>query len=48
MSPRRRGGLTFAFNYGEIDWAAPAKDAGRYLLGGPLVPPQGVACWRAE
>lgn len=45
---RRRGGLTFAFNYGEIDWAAPVKDAGRYLLGGPVVPPQGVACWRAE
>jgi len=44
---RRRGGLTFAFNYGEIDWAAPVKDAGRYLLGGPVVPPQGVACWRA-
>jgi beta-galactosidase len=45
---RRRGDLTFAFNYGEIDWAAPVKDAGRYLLGGPVVPPQGVACWRAE
>jgi beta-galactosidase len=43
---RRRGDLTFAFNYGDTEWTAPVPDTGRYLLGGPVVAPQGVACWR--
>ncbi len=42
---RRRGGLAFAFNYGPEPWAAP--DAGRFVLGGRTVPPQGVAAWQA-
>jgi beta-galactosidase len=42
---RRRGGLTFAFNYGPDPWSAPEPDAGRYRLGGPLLAPQSLACW---
>lgn len=42
---RRRGGLTFAFNYGPEPWTAP--DTGRFVLGGPAVPAQGVAAWQA-
>jgi beta-galactosidase len=41
---RRRGELTFAFNYGPDPWDGPA-DAD-YLLGGPAIPAQGLACWR--
>ena len=42
---RRRGDLTFAFNYGTEAWTAPA--AGGFVLGGATVPPQGVSAWRA-
>jgi beta-galactosidase len=42
---RRRGDLTFAFNYGPEPWQGPA-DAD-YLLGGPSLPPQDLACWRS-
>ncbi len=41
---RRRGDTAFAFNYGPEPWTAPAS--GRFVLGGPVVPPQGVAAWR--
>ena len=40
---RRRGDLTFAFNYGETAWQAPA---GRFVLGGPEVAPRSLAAWR--
>jgi beta-galactosidase len=40
---RRRGDLTFAFNYGNEAWR-PAT-AGPFLLGGPIIEPQGVALW---
>ncbi|MGH6915280.1 MAG: beta-galactosidase, partial [Geminicoccales bacterium] len=42
---RRRGDLTFAFNYGPDSWDGPATAC--YLLGGPRLEPQGVACWRS-
>ena len=41
---RRRGDLTFAFNYGPEPWTAP--DAGNLVLGGRVVPPQGIAAWK--
>lgn len=44
---RRRGDLCFAINYGPEPFAAPEPDAARYLLGGQMVAPQSVACWRA-
>jgi beta-galactosidase len=42
---RRRGELTFAFNYGPDRWEGPA--GAEYLLGGASVAPQSLACWRA-
>jgi beta-galactosidase len=42
---RRRGELTFAFNWGPDPWQGPA--GADYLLGGPAVPAQSLACWRA-
>ena len=41
---RRRGGLTFAFNYGNAPWTAPAL--GRLVLGAQVMPPQSVSIWR--
>ena len=40
---RRRGDLTFAFNYGDVAWQPPV--ARGFLLGGPNVDPQDVAAW---
>ena len=40
---RRRGVMTFAFNYGPDPWRGP--DDAHYVLGGPAVPPQGLAVW---
>jgi beta-galactosidase len=40
---RRRGDLTFAFNYGDSPWKPPAS--GGFLLGGPNVDPQDLAAW---
>lgn len=42
---RRRGDLTFAFNYGPEPWQGPADVA--YVLGGSSVAPQDLACWRS-
>jgi beta-galactosidase len=42
---RRRGDLTFAFNYGPDAWEGPAT--GRIVGAGPAVPAQDVGCWRA-
>ncbi|MBB4952438.1 beta-galactosidase [Agrobacterium vitis] len=41
---RRRGNLTFAFNYGTQDWTIPAS--GEFVLGTGVVQPQGVSVWR--
>jgi beta-galactosidase len=40
---RRRGPLTFAFNYGDTPWKPP--HTGAFLLGGPHVDPQDLAAW---
>lgn len=42
---RRRGDLTFAFNYGPDVWEIPNRS--EILLGGPLLAPQSVAVWRS-
>jgi len=41
---RRRGDLTFAFNYGTEPWTAP--NFGKLLLGEQTMRPQSVAVWR--
>jgi beta-galactosidase len=42
---RRRGELTFAFNYGETPWRAPFSD--EPLLGEPEVIPRNFTVWRS-
>ncbi len=42
---RSRGGLRFAFNYGDTTWARPpSAGSGRSLLGGDPVAPRDLAC----
>jgi beta-galactosidase len=41
----RRGGVTFAFNYGPDPAAAPAPAGARFLIGARHLPPAGVAAW---
>jgi beta-galactosidase len=41
---RRRGDLTFAFNYGDAPWTAPSF--GALVLGQQTLPAQSVAIWR--
>lgn len=41
---RRRGNLTFAFNYGTEDWTIPVS--GELLLGTAVLKPQEIAIWR--
>lgn len=43
---RRRGAVRFAFNYGSEPWRLPEQAGRRFLLGGPDVAPQDLACWR--
>jgi beta-galactosidase len=43
---RRRGGLRFAFNYAPEPRETPAPKSAAFALGGPLLPPAGVAAWR--
>lgn len=42
---KRRGELTFAFNYGAEPWTLPFAP-GAFLLGGKTVPTHGVSAWR--
>jgi beta-galactosidase len=44
---RRRGGLRFAFNYGPDPWTLPEQDGRDFVIGGPTLAPQDLACWRA-
>ncbi len=44
---RRHGGLAFAFNYAPQPNAAPAPEGAAFLLGDRMMPPGGVAIWRA-
>jgi len=41
---RRRGDVTFAFNYGPEDWQSDAS--AEFLLGSRVVGPQSVSAWR--
>ncbi len=43
---RRRGDLTFAFNYGVRTWTAPDDGEVEWLLGSADVGPRQLACWR--
>ncbi len=43
---RRRGSLTFAVNYAPEPRATPASRGAAFALGGPELPPAGVAAWR--
>lgn len=45
---RRRGDVQFAFNFAPERRRTPAPAGARYLLGGPDLPPAGVAGWRIE
>jgi beta-galactosidase len=42
---RRRGALTFAFNYGAAPVPAPAPDGAAFLLGGPMIGAHDLAIW---
>lgn len=42
---RRRGGLTFAFNYGAQPVAAPAPEGARFVIGAATIAPRDLAVW---
>ena len=42
---RRRGGLSFAFNYGPEPWTLPDREGRSFVIGGPELAPQDLACW---
>lgn len=42
---RRRGGLTFAFNYGAEPVAAPAPKDAKFVIGGATIAPRDLAVW---
>lgn len=43
---RRRGDLTFAFNYAAMPREAPAPENAQFVLGSRSVPPRDLAVWR--
>jgi beta-galactosidase len=45
---RRRGDVQFAFNFAPEARRTPAPRDAAYLLGGPDLPPAGLAAWRVE
>jgi beta-galactosidase len=47
MRLRRRGALTFAFNYSKHAATAPAPAAATFVLGSAEIPPFGVVVWRS-
>ena len=46
MRLRTRGDVRFAFNFAPESRRTPAPAGAHYLLGGPDLPPAGVAAWR--
>lgn len=46
MRVRRRGDLTYAFNFADKPAAAPAPEKAEYVIGGAQIPAYGVAVWR--
>ena len=43
---RKRGSLSFAFNYSQSPQAIPLNSPARFLLGEQTVPPLDVAVWK--
>lgn len=43
---RCRGDQVFAFNYGDVEVAAPAPMGAHFVLGGPMMEAHGVAVWK--
>jgi beta-galactosidase len=43
---RRRGGITFAFNFGIDSRAAPAPAGAVYVLGGQTISPRNLSAWK--
>lgn len=46
MRVRRRGDLTYAFNFADKPAVAPAPEKAEYVIGGAQIPAYGVAVWR--
>jgi beta-galactosidase len=46
MRVRRRGELTYAFNFADEAAAAPAPEAADYVIGCAEIAAYGVAVWR--
>jgi beta-galactosidase len=44
---RRRGGITFAFNFGIDSRAAPAPAGAVYVLGGQTISPRNLSAWKS-
>ncbi len=42
---RRRGRLTFAFNYGEAPFSAPVPDGVRFIIGDATIGPRDLVVW---
>ena len=43
---RRRGGITFAFNYGSDSRAAPSDASAHYVSGGPTIDSHNFSAWK--
>lgn len=43
---RRRGGITFAFNYGSDSASAPSKASARYVLGAQMIGAHNLSAWK--
>jgi beta-galactosidase len=43
---RRRGGITFAFNYGSDSCVAPSDASTHYVSGGPMIDSHNFSAWR--
>ena len=43
---RRRGELTFGFNYGARTWRVPGTEQAEWLIGSAEIAPQSLGCWR--
>ena len=43
---RRRGDISFAFNFNTEEMAVPSPTDARFFLGGPMLEPFGVAAWK--
>lgn len=44
---RRRGGVTFAFNFGSDSRMAPADDSAKYVLGAQSIGAHNLSAWKS-